>query len=112
MHGSAKLGGAGVNIARSSAGSKIRSKVYPLYAAYKREQGKIDAQISKIVANASKTLVGLDSDTMQRRVLGANQFSILKTLKSLILTYAVFSVSKIGGLILLITMSLSNGFIM
>ena len=110
MHGSAKLGGAGINIARSSAGNKIRSKVYPLYAAYKREQGKIDAQISKIVANASKTLVGLDSDTMQRRVLGANQFSILKTLKSLILTYAVFSVSKIGGLILLITrMALRKG---
>ena len=111
MHGTAKLSGASnLGIARSAIGNKVRSKIYPLYATYKREQGKVDAQVSKILANAGKTLVGLDSDTMQRRVLGANQFSILKTLKSLITTYAVFSVSKIGGLILLITrMALRKG---
>ena len=110
MHGTAKLGGANGNIARSALGNKVRSKVYPLYATYKREQGKIDSQVSKIVSNAAKTLVGLDRDTMERRVLGANQFSILKTLKTLIGTYAIFSVSKLGGLILLITrMALRKG---
>ena len=101
-HGKAKLKGMEKGIKRSAKLNKVTSKVYNEYSRYKQQEQKIDSQVSKIVANAAKAVTGTDDNTVRRRIVGRDRFSVVGVLKRLIGTYAVFCWSKIGALCLII----------
>ena len=79
------------------------TKVYSGYRKYKAQEQKIDSQVSKITANLAKSLIGIDSNTNRRRVMGDEKFSVAGVLKRVMATYAIFSYNKIAALLLVIT---------
>lgn len=104
VHGKAKVDKfAKTNMKVSQGIHKASVKTYVAYRKYKTQEQKIDSQLSKIIVNAGKTIIGIDDNTARKRVIGEERVSLVSILKRLLLTYAVFSYSKIGALCILIT---------
>lgn len=110
-HGKAKLKGMEKGIKRSSKLNRVTSKVYKDYAAYKQQEQKIDSQVSKIVVNAAKTVTGTDENTIRRRIVGRDRFSVIGVLKRVLGTYAIFCYSKIAALCLVVVRVATGKFV-
>lgn len=103
VHGKAKVGKfSDKMIGVSEKFKKGTTKVYSDWRKYKSQEQKIDSQVSKVVTNATKTVLGTDDNTARRRVVGDENISIISILKRLLGTYAIFSYSKIGAICLLV----------
>lgn len=85
---------------QSSQMSKTQGNIYKAYKAYKNKEAEVDSQISKAASAMKKAVVG-DART---EIIEGRRFSALGLLKKLLGTVAIFSFSKIAGVIAIVVM--------
>lgn len=85
----------------SSKMDKASRKIYSGYKAYKDAEQKVDSQISKLILRIKDTFTGQKST--RDKIVEGEQFSAIKILKRLMMTAAIFSYSKIAGVLFIIT---------
>lgn len=85
----------------SSKMDQASRKIYAGYKAYKDNENKVDSQITKLVTRIKDQFTG--QKTARDKVIEGEQFSAIKILKKLMITAAIFSYSKIAGVLFVIT---------
>ena len=73
-------------------------KIYKAYRNYKSAEEKVDSQITKALQGIKGVLTG----DVRSEIIEGKKFSAIGLLKKLLGTVAIFSVSKIGGVITLV----------
>ncbi len=82
----------------SSAMDKASRKIYKGYRAYKDAESKVDSQVSKLtLAIKNKYRKGVRDEIVEGK-----DFSVVRILKKVLTTAAIFSYSKIAGILYLI----------
>lgn len=76
-------------------------KIYKGYKAYKDAENKVDSQITKLCVSLKDEFTG--GKTARDRIIEGNKFSVIKIIKKVFTTAALFSYSKIAGLLFIIT---------
>lgn len=87
--------------ANSSKMDQASRKIYSGYKAYKDAENKVDGQITKLIVALKDAFTGKKS--ARDRVIEGQQFSVIKILKKIMCTAAIFSYSKIAGILFVIT---------
>lgn len=77
---------------------KTQSNIYKAYKAYKNKESEVDGQIT----NAINTMRNAYNNDVRTEIIEGRKFSAIGLLKKLLGTVAVFSYSKIAGVILLV----------
>ena len=85
----------------SSKMDQASRKIYAGYKAYKDAENKVDSQITKLIMRIKNVFTG--GKTARDRIIEGEQFSAIKILKKLLTTAAIFSYSKIAGVLFVIT---------
>lgn len=85
----------------SSKMDKASRKIYSGYKAYKDAEKKVDSQISRLILRIKDVFTGQKSS--RDRIVEGEQFSAVKILKRIMVTAAIFSYSKIAGVLFVIT---------
>ena len=70
-------------------------------SAYKDAENKVDSQITKLITRIKSVFTG--EKTARDRIIEGEQFSAIKILKKIFTTAAIFSYSKIAGVLFVIT---------
>lgn len=92
LPGSAKL---------AKGSNKKPSKISQLYDKYKANSKAADSKVSAMVNKIGKKLLGIDDESIERRITGGIP-SVLELLKTLLGGYFIFACWPIAGLILVI----------
>lgn len=87
--------------ANSSKMDQASRKIYSGYKAYKDAENKVDSQITKLIVALKDAFTGKKS--ARDRVIEGQQFSVIKIIKKIMCTAAIFSYSKIAGILFVIT---------
>lgn len=74
-------------------------KIYAGYKAYKDNENKVDSQLTKLALALKRQFTGQNP---KEKVLGGEQLSVVKVLKKILGTAAVFSFSKVAGILFII----------
>ena len=77
---------------------KAGMKIYRGYKAYQQKEAEIDSQMSKIINTVQKKY----RDKKRQEIIEGKKFSFVRVLKVVFTTSAIFSVSKIAGLLYVI----------
>lgn len=77
---------------------KAQSNIYKAYKSYKNKESEVDGQIT----NAINTMRNAYNNDIRTEIIEGRKFSAIGLLKKLLGTVAVFSYSKIAGVILLV----------
>nr|DAQ91428.1 MAG TPA: hypothetical protein [Caudoviricetes sp.] len=85
----------------SSKMDQASRKIYSGYKAYKDAENKVDSQITKLITRIKGVFTG--EKTARDRIIEGEQFSAIKILKKIFTTAAIFSYSKIAGVLFVIT---------
>lgn len=85
----------------SSKMDQASRKIYSGYKAYKDAENKVDSQITKLITRIKGVFTG--EKTARDRIVEGEQFSAIKILKKIFTTAAIFSYSKIAGVLFVIT---------
>lgn len=85
----------------SSKMDKASRKIYSGYKAYKDAENKVDSQLTKLAIGLKDAYTG--NKSARDRVIEGKQFSVVKILKKIFTTAAIFSYSKIAGILFVIT---------
>lgn len=85
----------------SSKMDQASRKIYSGYKAYKDAENKVDSQITKLINRIKGVFTG--EKTARDRIIEGEQFSAIKILKKIFTTAAIFSYSKIAGVLFVIT---------
>lgn len=88
-------------VKKGKVSAKINSgerKVYNAYRTYKEAEDKVDSQITKALSGIKGVLTG----DVRSQIIEGRKFSAISLLKKLLGTVAIFSYSKIAGVILLV----------
>ena len=85
----------------SSKMDQASRKIYSGYKAYKDAENKVDSQITKLITRIKSVFTG--EKTARDRIIEGEQFSAIKILKKIFTTAAIFSYSKIAGVLFVIT---------
>ncbi len=88
---------------RSEKLQKGAAKVYHGYKKYNDEANKIDSQITGITKTLAKKIVGLEDDKIRDEVIEGKKITVFGVLKKMLHTVAIFSVSKMAGVIAVVT---------
>lgn len=75
-------------------------KIYKGYKAYKDAENKVDSQITKLCTRIKNVFTG--QKTARDKIVEGEQFSAIKILKKIFTTAAIFSYSKIAGVLYII----------
>ena len=89
--------------ARSEKLQKGAAKVYHGYKKYNDEAQKIDSQVTGITKTLAKKVVGLEDDKIRDEVIEGKKITVFGVLKKILHTVAIFSVSKVAGVIAVVT---------
>lgn len=82
----------------SSAMDKASRKIYNGYRAYRDNVEKVDSQISKLIQGMKNRYAQSTRD----QIIEGKQFSMIRILKKLMTTAAIFSYSKVAGVLYII----------
>ena len=88
-------------VKKGAVSAKLNSgerKVYNAYRTYKEAEDKVDSQITKALSGIKGVLTG----DVRSQIIEGKKFSAISLLKKLLGTVAIFSYSKIAGVILLV----------
>lgn len=77
----------------------MTNKIYKAYTNYKNAEQNVDSQITKALTSLKTAIQGGDART---QIIEGRQFSAIGLLKKLLGTVAIFSYSKIAGVIFLV----------
>ena len=79
--------------------NEASKKIYKAYKTYKSAEEKVDSQISKGISGIKKVLTG----DVRTELIEGRKFSALGLLKKYLTTVAIFSYSKMAGVIAVVT---------
>ena len=85
----------------SSKIDKASRKIYAGYKAYKDAENKVDSQLTKLVTRIKNVFTG--GKSARDKIIEGDDFSVIKILKKVFTTAALFSYSKIAALLFVIT---------
>ena len=85
----------------SSKMDQASRKIYSGYKAYKDAENKVDSQLSKLVIRLKQTFNG--GQSARDKIIEGEQISPIKVIKKIMTTAAIFSYSKIAGVLYVIT---------
>ena len=85
----------------SSKMDQASRKIYSGYKAYKDAENKVDSQLSKLVIRLKQTFNG--GQSARDKIIEGEQISPIKVIKKIMTTAAIFSYSKIAGVLYIIT---------
>jgi len=74
---------------------KASRKIYRGYKSYKNAEKKVDSQLSKMAIALKQQLSGNPRD----RIIEGEKFSVVRVIKKLVTTAAIFSYSKVAGIL-------------
>ncbi len=84
--------------ATSTVVDKASRKIYRGYKSYKNAEKKVDSQLSKMAIALKQQLSGNPRD----RIIEGEKFSVVRVIKKLVTTAAIFSYSKVAGILYVI----------
>lgn len=90
-------------IAQSSKIHEMQNKAYKHYKIYKTNEQKIDSQLTKIIRSLKNKVFNTDPEKARDQVIEGNKWTALTVLKKVLAGAAIFSTSKIGAILLIIT---------
>lgn len=76
-------------------------KIYSGFKAYKDAENKVDSQLSKLTLALKNLFTGKQS--ARDKLIEGEEFSVIKVIKRIVTTSAIFSYSKVAGILYLIT---------
>ena len=85
----------------SSKMDKASRKIYSGYKAYKDAENKVDSQITKLITRIKGVFTGKQS--ARDKIIEGEEISAIKIIKKIMTTAAIFSYSKIAGVLYVIT---------
>ena len=81
----------------------MQNKAYKHYKIYKTNEQKIDSQLTKIIRSLKNKVFNTDPEKARDQVIEGNKWTALSVLKKVLAGAAIFSTSKIGAILLIIT---------
>lgn len=95
-----------LNEKRREVSEKLRkgsAKVYRGYKTYKDNEEKVDSQLAKITKTIAQKATGLETNKIRDEIVEGKKFSPIGILKRVLGTVAIFSASKLAGVIAVVT---------
>lgn len=95
-----------LNEKRRKQSEKIRgtsAKIYKGYKTYKDNEEKVDSQLASLTKTIAQKATGLETDKIRDEIVEGKKFSPIGILKRVLGTVAIFSTSKIAGIISVVT---------